>query len=165
MNIFWRAGSNGDAYHADKGVNATLILSMCVLQSFLSRLITFSLSVHIPPLFLFSSHSYQYLSFATFAISHPISFPDNLWALKTLFVPFSATLFQLPTWLLLRRESLMNLEPRSWLVTCFPVVREEFPEDERYVCWSQGNWGTAKPNQQAEPGKECLWKLGIVELI
>lgn len=46
-----------------------------------------------------------------------------------------------------------SLEPSSWLVTCFPVAREEFPEDERYACWSQGNWGAAKPSQQAEPGK------------
>lgn len=46
-----------------------------------------------------------------------------------------------------------SLEPGSWLVTCFPVAGEEFPEDKWYACRSQGNWGAAKSNRQTGPGK------------
>lgn len=67
MDICWRAGSNEDAYHTDKGVNATLFLSKCVLYSFPSTFIPFSLCVYLSSLFLFSSHSCQFLQFATFA--------------------------------------------------------------------------------------------------
>lgn len=65
----------------------------------------------------------------------------------------SQHLFQLPTWLLLSRGWLSGLEPGSWLVICFPLAREEFPEDKWYAGYSQGNWGAPKPNQQTGPGK------------
>lgn len=78
--------------------------------------------------------------------------PNNPWSTEQLVFPFLSNFFQLPTWLLLSRGRLSGLEPGSWLVTCFPVAREEFPEDEWYAGCSQGTGGL--PNLTSKLGQE-----------